>query len=169
MAVGFNLQILSQLDHDLPRFNSDVGDLYALDENGEGDTFDTTTGKFGLVFVGGLIFRLDALGGVSSTAPSSNHWELCDGGTISNAESIWDGKVLPTLNGDFLRGTTGATGGTGGSTSHSHTVTQRPTTIITMCTGSGSLYSLNDNNDLSSLSANHEPPYYEAEIWLRIA
>jgi len=50
-------------------------------------------------------------------------WVECNGQTLSDAESPFDGQVIPDLNGDnrFLRGSS-TSGSTGGSETHTHTI-----------------------------------------------
>ncbi len=48
-------------------------------------------------------------------------WVEADGATVSDAESVYNGQVLPDLNGgEFIRGA-GTSGGTGGSDTMAHT------------------------------------------------
>ena len=52
-------------------------------------------------------------------------WVECNGQTLSDAESVYNGQVIPDLNGDnrFLRGNS-TSGGTGGSETMAHTHTK---------------------------------------------
>ena len=61
--------------------------------------------------------NLDLTGTPSLTA----FWQLCDGTTISDAESPLNGQVIVDINGDnqFLRGAD-TSNGTGGSATHNH-------------------------------------------------
>jgi hypothetical protein len=64
------------------------------------------------------------------TPALDNKWVECNGQTLSDASSPYDGQVIPNLNGSggatrrFLRGST-TSGGTGGAetNTHSHTIT----------------------------------------------
>ncbi|KKK84552.1 hypothetical protein LCGC14_2782170, partial [marine sediment metagenome] len=48
-------------------------------------------------------------------------WVEADGATVSDAQSVYNGQVLPDLNGgEFIRGA-GTSGGTGGSDTMAHT------------------------------------------------
>ncbi len=106
-------------------------------------------------------------------------WVEADGATVSDADSVYDGQVLPDLNGgEFLRGFT-TSGGTGGAATHaliiaelaahSHTVsgaqgvsagsarlettnTSQQTTPSTSTTGSGTAHE-------------NLPPYYNV-VWI---
>ncbi len=86
-------------------------------------------------------------------------WVECDGATVSDGDSVYDGQVLPDLNGgEFIRGFT-TSGGTGGSDTmaHTHTGTASGTTgnenqTHTHALGSGSI--LNAGNDFASISGN---------------
>ena len=57
----------------------------------------------------------------TNTPSLPDGWVECDGSTLSDADSVYNGQVLPDLNGDnrFMRGDS-ASGGTGGSETHSH-------------------------------------------------
>ena len=111
----------------------------------------------------------DAIGTVkaylkSFTAIPSNNltsfWVECNGGALSDAESILNGQTLPDLNGSsgtecFLRGQT-TSGGTGGSETHTHSIATSgagavggETRVVTNVTGSTSTL----------------PTYYEV-VWI---
>jgi hypothetical protein len=60
-------------------------------------------------------------------------WVECNGQTLSDTESVFNGQVIPNLNNNggggsnrFLRGAT-TSGTTGGSDTHTHTITTSTT------------------------------------------
>jgi hypothetical protein len=55
-------------------------------------------------------------------------WVECNGQTLSDAESVFNGQVIPNLNAAnrFLRGAT-TSGTTGGADTHTHTITTSTT------------------------------------------
>ena len=57
--------------------------------------------------------------------PADNSYVQCDGQTLSDGGSVYNGQVIPNLNATnrFLRGQT-TSGGTGGSETHSHSIPQ---------------------------------------------
>lgn len=65
------------------------------------------------------MFRLDLSGDANLTA----YWQLCDGTTISDAESPLNGDTVRDMNGnnEFARAADTA-GGTGGAATHTHTL-----------------------------------------------
>ena len=113
------------------------------------------------------------------------NWVECNGQTLSDADSVYNGQVIPDLNGDnrFLRGSS-TSGGTGGSATHEHS-----TPIAFRGTGEleygNALFGTTadqvpyshyqaDATNLSTGSAqdcaatstnNAEPPYY-AVVWI---
>ncbi|MBA7624936.1 hypothetical protein ES703_32356 [subsurface metagenome] len=144
-----------------------------------------------------LMANLPPIGSVMSwlkTYPNTpallGGWVECNGQTLSDAESVYDGQVIPDLNGGnrFLRGNS-ISGGTGGSStvalsvanlaSHTHgLVVWKSGTSYTAYTGSGSEPSIADS-DSGSVDAGqmrsgaagsgtaHEnkPPYYNV-VWI---
>jgi len=103
----------------------------------------------------------------SFTAPSINDgWVECNGQTLSDADSVYNGQTIPDLNGDnrFLRGNS-TSGGTGGvetlDLSHTHSVNWRyefdtyPEAYLAT--------SINANTAFSA--TNNKPPYYEI-VWI---
>lgn len=91
-------------------------------------------------------------------APSSN-WVLCDGSTLADSASVYNGVALPSLNGtaQFLRGNS-TSGGTGGANSHTNSVAAL----------------MNEVTDGSSsrtdtfASASNVPPYYDVVYYIRV-
>ena len=64
----------------------------------------------------------------TNTPALSSGWVECNGQTLSDADSVYDGQVIPNLNGTsnstkiWLRGAT-TSGSTGGSATHNHSFT----------------------------------------------
>jgi hypothetical protein len=79
------------------------------------------------VLVGGITtWDKTLMASVGVTLPSN--WVECNGQTLSDSQSILNGKVIPNLNvgngtGRYLRGTTGATGATQTDQNKTHTHT----------------------------------------------
>jgi len=89
---------------------------------GQNPTASDTNGSIGNVYVpiGTVIPWAKTITG---TPALSTYWAECNGQTISDAESPFNGQALPNLNGNnnFLRGAT-TSGGTGGATTHVHAI-----------------------------------------------
>ena len=85
-------------------------------------------------------------------------WVECDGSTLSDADSVYDGQVIPDLNGDnrFLRGNS-TSGGTGGTENHTHT---NSSTLQVRDEGTLIGYATTGVNSTSTL-----PTYYEV-VWI---
>jgi hypothetical protein len=85
----------------------------------------------GAVPVGGAVAWMLSLTGTPSLP---DEFVQCNGQTLSDPESVYNGTVIPALNGTtdsnrmFLRGST-TSGGTGGTATHTHTVTSTTTSI----------------------------------------
>lgn len=85
-----------------------------------------------------------------------------NGQTLSDGASVYDGQVIPDLNGNsnFLRGAT-TSGGTGGGSTHTHSIGT-----------SGSPHGTGSNNPTSNVtvtgSGSNLPDYYEVVWILRI-
>lgn len=71
--------------------------------------------------IGSIIAWNKEFNGAPATLPEG--WVECDGSTISDADSPYDGVAVPSLNSTnkFLRGAT-TSGSTGGATTHNHTL-----------------------------------------------
>jgi hypothetical protein len=124
----------------------------------------------GLVPVGGVIAWLKNLTGTPSI-PSG--FVECNGQTLSDAGSAYNGQVIPNLNASggvtkrFLRGHT-SSGGTGGTESHSHSLSS-----VTLSTSSQSAQAGTDVAALTSVTftsgqatpTTELPPYYEV-VWI---
>ena len=88
-------------------------------------TADVTTPQISPI--GSVIAWLKSYTNTPQTLPAG--WVECDGATLSDADSVYNGQVIPDLNGGnrFLRGDA-TSGGTGGATTSSH---QHDTPFIT--------------------------------------
>ena len=78
----------------------------------------------GIIPVGGVVAWLKSFTG---TPTLNDEYVECNGQNLSDAQSVYNGKNIPDLNGDdgvkrFLRGST-TSGSTGGSETHSHDLT----------------------------------------------
>ena len=99
-------------------------------------------------------------------------WVECNGQTVADPESPFNGQTLPNLNdGDFLRGNT-TSGGTGGAATHTHpfsattgpeniSVSVSQATADVNCAGEGHTHAVSGTTDNSSSL----PPYFEA-VWI---
>jgi len=113
------------------------------------------------------------------TIPSG--WVECSGQTLSDAESVLNGIVIPNLNGQnrFLRGNA-TSGGTGGSETHTLTVDEMPShkhslnaNVVTE-TGAGSIggvdqsgnaYITETQNAGGGQPHENRPPFYNV-VWI---
>lgn len=106
----------------------------------------------GMVPIGTILPWAKSLTGVPAL---DDRFVECNGQTLSDAESLLDGQVIPDLNGDnrFLRGSS-TSGSTGGSETHNHSRTSGS------MFGSDSVYGTN--------TVNHLPPYYTVVYIMRV-
>ena len=93
-------------------------------------------------------------------------WVECNGQTLSDPESPFDGQTIDDLNGitgapRFLRGAS-ASGGVGGTEDHSHTVDL--TGVSAGDPGSSGGVTV-PNNIYPTTTVSHLPPYYEI-VWV---
>ena len=112
----------------------------------------------GLVPIGTILPWVKTL---TNTPSLTGQFVECNGQTLSDADSVYDGVVIPNLNGGtykMLRGAL-ASGGTAGSDTHTHT-----TTRVGVSTG-GSSYGM-DTNSVDSSS--NLPAYYEVVFIIRV-
>ena len=133
-----------------------IGDL---DVDGDLSIAGSSTG-IGIIPVGGVIAWLKSLTG-TPTLP--NNFVECNGQTLNDPDSPYDGQVIPDLNGSvgtqrFLRGST-TSGSTGGSETHTHTLAS---TFPEVPDTGGSQHPPSNN---SCSTENHLPPYYEV-VWI---
>jgi hypothetical protein len=113
--------------------------------------------RYGIVPVGSV---LPFLKNLTNTPSLPTGWVECNGQTISDSDSVYNGVTLPDLNGDnrFLRGDS-TSGNTGGSETHSHT--------MTFAYGSydpGTDYYA-DEEVLTTSTEDSKPPYYGV-VWI---
>ena len=115
------------------------------------------TGKpCGVAPIGMVVMYLSSLTNIPGLP---GEWVQCNGQTLSDSESVYNGKVIPNLNAGggsgeslFLRGGT-TSGSTGGAETHTHTYT-----VLVMATAALKyMYQLEN--------ANSSPSYF-ADIWI---
>lgn len=121
----------------------------------------------GLVPVGCVIAYLKSL--TNSPALPSEYVE-CNGQTLSDAQSVFNGVVIPNLNASgggtkrFLRGST-TSGSTGGSETHTHTLPNNSLNLL----GSGTIaYQCLSYTTITSNATSTLPSYYEVVYVMRI-
>lgn len=151
--------------------NADFTDGNSLPEQDLQDTFATRAncGSWGVNGaltppIGAVVAWLKTY---TNTPALPAGWAECDGSTVSDSDSPYDGQTLPDLNGDnrFLRGSS-TSGSTGGSETHSHAVPADPTGsgpggAITGGNTSADYYDTNWQSDATSTL----PTYYEV-VWI---
>jgi len=127
-----------------------------------------------IVPVGGIIAWDKNLTGTPSLPA---YFVECNGQTINDSDSPYDGVTIRDLNGGnrFLRGnaTSGATGGSETHTlsaaempSHTHTVARGGSSGSTNCYGgSGSIADLNTGSAGSGSAHENRPPYTDV-VWV---
>jgi hypothetical protein len=94
-------------------------------------------------------------------------WVECNGQTLSDTGSVYNGQVIPNLNNSggaaanrFLRGAT-SSGGTGGSETHAHTITFSTTSVSVSGTGQTMVTGVTSPTGTASTL----PSYYEV-VWV---
>lgn len=146
--------------------NDETNGYYSVIKNGVVANSDFV--KAVLPPIGSVISWLKTLTG-TPTLPDG--WVECDGSTISDADSPYDGVTIPDLNGDnrFLRGSS-TSGTTGGSETHTHTGT---TSQVDSNPGAGdgnastTFYrgTLPHSHTFTTDSSSTLPTYYEV-VWI---
>ncbi|VVB59067.1 Uncharacterised protein [Candidatus Anstonella stagnisolia] len=108
---------------------------------------------------------------ITGTPALSSYWVECNGQTLSDAESPFNGQVIPNLNANlFLRGNT-TSGGTGGNLTHTHTtnLSTNTSTSPTSAYPYGGLGQVvvdhSHYNTSTSVSANNTPTYTNV-VWI---
>lgn len=107
--------------------------------------------------IGGIIAWLKSY---ANTPSLPSGWVECNGQTLSDADSPYNGQIIPNLNGSgggtqrFLRGST-TSGTTGGSETHQHSTTS----------GSGGLGLASGTESPSTGLTSTLPSYYEI-VWI---
>jgi len=125
----------------------------------------------GTVPVGGVVAWLKSY----TNTPALSSWFVeCNGQTLSDAASVYNGQVIPNLNGSsstkrFLRGST-TSGTTGGSETHSHTGTTSTESALANAdtNGDGSQISFASGCHTHTFTTSSEstlPSYYEV-LWI---
>ena len=126
--------------------------------------------------VGAVVSWLKSYTNTPQTLPTG--WVECAGQTLSDADSVYDGQVIPDLNGDnrFLRGNS-TSGGTGGSSTHTLTTAEMPahthsqiggTSITNSDTGTNTNARITtaDSGSTGGGGAHeNKPPYYDV-VWI---
>jgi len=132
--------------------------LKAADLN---DTIDA----IGMVPIGAILPWAKTITGVPAL---NDHFVQCDGQTLSDAESLLNGEVIPDLNGDnqFMRGNS-TSGGTGGTATHTHTGTTNADAGNDQYQGAeGTLVATNGHtHGFTSDASATLPPYYNI-VWI---
>ena len=120
----------------------------------------------------------------TNTPALSEKWVECNGQTLVDAESVYNGQVIPNLNGAgattkrFLRGSE-TSGTTGGEDTHTLTWNEMPSHAHNcagkLSTGTGQLFGANNNAGSNASKAtdsqggnlphNILPSYYEV-VWI---
>ena len=128
-------------------------------------------GEFGTAPLGGLVHRIDALGGVSSPSIDTDYWDVCDGGTISGG--AFSGQATPTISDKFLKAVTGSTGGnSSGNSSHRHSFYFSLEEWDGVCAPYGQhtnqVWSIDDlGPEFTNYSSANLPDYYNVETLVR--
>jgi uncharacterized protein (TIGR02145 family) len=138
------------------------GKLMTSDNSGNG----SWQPLIGTVPVGGLVAWLKDLSG---TPLLPSNFAECNGQTISDAESPFNGVTLPNLGSKFLMGST-SSGGTGGTATHGHggSVTNVSANFPVTATVSPPMSATSPADHTHTLnisSASNIPPYYTV-VWI---
>ena len=98
-----------------------------------------------------------------NTPPLSSEWVECNGQTLIDASSVYNGQVIPNLNGSggatqrFLRGST-VSGTSGGSEAHTHTLGTNSGPFISVA--------LNAGNYTQFVNLESTLPSYYSVVWI---
>lgn len=119
--------------------------------------------------IGGIIAWVKSFGNTPQVLPYG--WAICNGSTLSDSQSIFNGLALPNLTEKFLRGNS-TSGGTGGADSHSHTITTAivygTTTVDTnLDNATNTVANDSHSHDGSTDTVNNMPSYYEVVYIIR--
>lgn len=129
--------------------------------------------------IGTIMAWLKSYTNTPQTLPTG--WVECDGAILSDADSVYDGQVIPNLNGNnnFVRGNS-TSGGTGGSSTHTLTLTEIPAhshnVIVNISSGSsnGVVKEIGDAAGQAPSTTmsqggggahENKPPYYNV-VWI---
>ena len=118
-------------------------------------------------------FNISPIGTISAwhksfanTPSLPSNWVECNGQTLSDVDSPYNGQVIPNLNGDnrFLRGNS-ASGTTGGSASvtHNHTWTANTSTARAGSTGTWAV--MRTDLSIQNNTSTNEPQYMNV-VWI---
>jgi len=120
---------------------------------------ENSTKSDGDVPVGGIIPWLKSF---TNTPTIPTGWVECSGQTLVDVSSVYNGEVIPDLNGDnrFLRGDS-TSGGTGGSETHQHGF---PEALSYTPGGAGTLGG--DTSVPRQTSATSTLPTYYGVVWI---
>lgn len=107
--------------------------------------------------IGAVIAWLKSYTNTPQTLPTG--WVECNGQTLSDADSVYNGQVIPDLNGDnrFIRGNS-TSGGTGGAAAHKHQLVHSEGLTF------GTDYDVIDYSS-GTYSTSSLPPYYDM-VWI---
>ena len=133
--------------------------LKAADLN---DTIDA----IGMVPIGAILPWAKTITGVPAL---NDHFVQCDGQTLSDAESLLNGEVIPDLNGDnrFLRGAA-TSGSTGGSETHTHTTTSGNYDVAddSVSDAGSAIRHLNSTGQLQTSDTTSTLPTFYGVVWI---
>jgi len=121
-----------------------------------------------VVPIGGVIAWLKTY---TNTPALPSQYVECNGQVLSGTLSVYNGQVIPNLNGAsastkrFLRGST-TSGTVGGSETHQHTIST--STILLSASSGGTNYYPNSASNPSSGATSTLPSYYEVVYVMRI-
>ena len=125
--------------------------------------------------IGSIMPWLKSYTSTPATLPTG--WVEADGSTLSDADSVYDGQVLPDLNGSlYMRGNT-TSGGTGGANTHTLITNEMPNhnhTVTRVTSGAGlnrgvvsgtSTGTQTTSSTGGGAAHNNEPSYYDV-VWI---
>lgn len=145
----------------------------------DGPTNNSTNWNNGIVPIGSVMSWLKSY---TNTPALPTGWVECNGQTLSDADSVYNGQTIPDLNGGnrFLRGNS-TSGGVGGESTHTLTVDEIPArhhTVTATTSAGGDLThyepsapntvaaTTQDTSDTGGSGAHeNKPPYYDV-VWI---
>jgi len=158
--------------YEFPESDGDSGQVMATDGNGQLSWANITNGNgtSGIIPIGAVTAWLKSF---PNTPALPDNFVECNGQTINDTDSPFDGQVIPDINSNnrFLRGNL-SSGGTGGNMSHSHTISNPTTGFVASALGWGNGHMAYPASGLVDLPAtqntgyqSNEPPYYDV-VWI---